>query len=112
MKTSREIAEKFSSICISAYEYLQMYKTMREYQINDKNGIWGKIGIILHHNWVLQIAKLHDRKEQYGHDTFSLEYFVDYVNKPNFTNSCNKFSEDNARDSDHQTLHFKVPGTR
>ncbi len=95
MVMTRKIAESFSSLCISAYEYLQMYKTMREYKIDDKTNIWGKIGIILRHHWVLQIAKINDPKRHGNDYNFSLEYFIDHINKANFTDSYNRFLKDN-----------------
>lgn len=90
-------AESFSSLCISAYECLQMYKIMCEYKIDDKSGIWARFGTILHHNWVLQIAKIND-PEKHGKDynyNFSLAYFVARVNKASYTYSYNRFQEDN-----------------
>ncbi len=91
----KKIAESFSSICISAYECWQMYKIMSEYKIDDKSGIWGKIGTSLHHYFNLQITKIND-PEKHGKDyNFSLSYFVTHVNKASYTGSYNKFLEDN-----------------
>ena len=91
----RETAESFSSVCISAYECLQMYKIMCEYKIDDESGIWRRFGTILQHYWVLQIAKIND-PEKHGKDyNFSLAYFVARVNKASYTGSYNKFLEDN-----------------
>ena len=90
-----KIAQSFSSLCISAYECLQMYKIMCEYKIDDKSDIWGRFGTILQHYWVLQIAKIND-PEKHGKDyNFSLAYFVARVNKASYTGSYNKFLEDN-----------------
>ena len=91
----KKIAESFSSICISAYEFWQMYKIMYEYKIDDKSGIWGKIGTSLHHYFNLQITKIND-PEKHGKDyNFSLAYFVAHVNKDSYTDSYKKFLEDN-----------------
>ncbi len=91
----KKTAESFSSLCIYAYECWQMYKIMCEYKIDDKSGIWRRLGIILQHYWVLQIAKIND-PEKHGKDyNFSLEYFVARVNKASYTGSYNKFLEDN-----------------
>ncbi len=100
----KKTAESFSSICISACECWQMYEIMyeytRKYKIadKDKSGVWGKFGTILHHYWVLQIAKIND-SEKYGKDgkdyNFSLAYFVARVNKASYKGSYNKFLEDN-----------------
>ena len=95
LNKERELAESFSSLCISAYECLQMYKIMREYKIDDKSGIWARFGTILQHHWVLQIAKIND-PEKHGKDyNFSLAYFVARVNKASYKCSYNKFLEDN-----------------
>ena len=68
---------------------------MREYKIDDKSGIWARLGTILYHNWVLQIAKIND-PEKHGKDyNFSLAYFVARVNKASYTGFYNKFLEDN-----------------
>ncbi len=91
----KKTAESFSSLCISAYECLQMYKIMCEYKIDDESGIWGRFGTILQHYWVLQIAKIND-PEKHGKDyNFSLAYFVAYVNKDSYTDSYKKFLGDN-----------------
>jgi len=91
----KKTAESFSSLCISAYECLQMYKIMCEYKIDDESGIWGRLGTILQHYWVLQIAKIND-PEKHGKDyNFSLAYFVARVNKGSYKCSYNKFLEDN-----------------
>ena len=95
MVMMEKTAESFSSLCISAYECLQMYKIMCEYKIDDKSDIWGRFGTILQHYWVLQIAKIND-PEKHGKDyNFSLAYFVARVNKASYTGSYNKFLEDN-----------------
>ena len=95
MLKMKKTAETFSSLCISTYECWRMYKIMCEYKIDDKSGIWARFGTILQHYWVLQIAKINDPK-QYGEDyNFSLEYFVDYVNKDSYKDSYDKFREDN-----------------
>ncbi len=92
----KKIAESFSSLCISAYECLQMYKIMREYKIDDESGIWGRLGTILQHYWVLQIAKINDPKEYREDYNFSLAYFVDcVVKKDSYKDSYNKFRENN-----------------
>ena len=94
-KLKKEIAEPFSNVCISAYECWQMHKIMCEYEIDDKSGIWGRFGTILHHYLVLQIAKINDREKHGKNYNFSLAYFVACVNKANYTGSYNKFLEDN-----------------
>lgn len=101
----KKTAESFSSLCISAYECLQMYKIMyeytRKYKIDekDKSGIWARFGPVLHHNWVLQIAKINDPKEHIKKHckdyNFSLAYFVAIVNKDSCTSLYTKFLEDN-----------------
>ena len=95
LNKEKKTAESFSSVCISAYEDWQLYKIMCEYKIDDKSGIWRRFGPILHHHWVLQIAKIND-PEKHGKDyNFSLAYFVARVNKASYTGSYNKFLEDN-----------------
>ena len=93
--TAEQIAQSFSSFCISAYECLQMYKIMCVYKINDNSGIWGKFGTILQHYWVLQVAKINDPIEYNKNYNYSLAYFVDYVNRVSYTDSYNKFLEYN-----------------
>lgn len=102
LNKEKEIAESFSSLCISAYECWQMYKIMCEYKIDDESGIWGRLGPILHHYFYLQIAKINDPiakindPKKHGKDyNFSLAYFVARVNKASYTGSYNKFLEDN-----------------
>jgi hypothetical protein len=95
MVVARETAESFSSLCISAYKDLQMYKTMREYSISDNSGIWARLGITLMHHWVLQVAKINDPKNHGKDYNFSLAYFIASVNNANYTDSYNKFLEDN-----------------
>jgi len=95
LNKEREIAESFSSLCISAHECWQMYKIMCEYKIDDESGIWGRFGTILHHYWVLQIAKINDPEKHGKNTNFSLEYFVARVNKASYTGSYTKFLEDN-----------------
>ncbi len=100
LNKENEIAESFYNLCSSAYECLQMYKIMFEYKdkIDDKSGIWGRFGTILHHYWILQIAKIND-PEKHGKDcNFSLAYFVarvNRVNKDSYRGSYDKFREDN-----------------
>jgi coenzyme F420-reducing hydrogenase alpha subunit len=91
------IVKSFSDSCNLAYECWQMHKIMCEYKdkIKDNSGIWARFGTILHHYLILQIAKINDR-EKHGKDyNLSLKYFVDYVNKASYTDSYNKFLEDN-----------------
>ncbi len=94
----KEIAESFSSLCISAYECLQMYKIMWEYKIDDESGIWERFGTILQHYWVLQIAKINEPKEFCEDLYFFLTYFFYcVVKKDSYKNSYNKFREDNKK---------------
>jgi len=66
-----------------------MYKIMRECNINDNSGIWGRFEDILHHYSILQIAKIND-PEKHGKDyNFSLANFVARVNKPSYSDSHN-----------------------
>ena len=72
-----------------------MYNIRCDYQINEKSGIWERYGIILHHNWILQIAKSNEPETHGKDNNFSLAYFVACVDKPRYTDSYNKFLEDN-----------------
>ena len=96
MAMMEKTAELFSNFCISAYECWQMYNIMRDYNIADKSGIWKRFGTILPHSFILHIAKIND-PEKYGKDyNLSLAYFVACVNKSSYTDSYNKFLEDNG----------------
>jgi hypothetical protein len=95
LNKEKEMAKSFYSLCSLAYECWQMYKIMYEYKIDDKSGIWGRFGTILRHYFVLQITKINE-PEKHGKDyNFSLAYFVACVNKASYTDSYNKFREDN-----------------
>ena len=72
-----------------------MYKIMWEYKIDDNSGIWEKIGTSLHHYFNLQITKINDPAKHGKDYNFSLAYFVAYVDKDSYTDSYNKFLEDN-----------------
>ncbi len=90
-----KIVKSFSDRCNLAYEYWQMHKIMCEYKIDDNSGIWARLGTILQHYLILQIAKIND-PEKYGKDyNLSLEYFVVRVNKSSYRDSYNKFRKDN-----------------
>ena len=72
-----------------------MYKIMCEYKIDDNSGIWEKIGTSLHHYFNLQITKINDPAKHGKDYNFPLAYFVAYVDKDSYTDSYNKFIEDN-----------------
>jgi len=95
LNKENEIAESFSNLCSSAYECWQMYRIMCEYKIDDKSGIWGRFGAILHHYTILQIAKINDRKKHGKDYNLSLAYFVGRVNKCSCRDSYNKFLANN-----------------
>ncbi len=88
-------AESFSNLCSLAYEYWQMHKIMCQYKIDDKSGIWARLGTILQHYLILQIAKINDPQKHAKDYNLSLAYFVARVNKSSYCDSYNKFREDN-----------------
>ena len=74
----KEVHELFIEHCWWAYECWQMHELMCDYEANDPEGIWARMGIILHEYTVLQIAKINDPAESGGDSNLSLEYFVNH----------------------------------
>ena len=74
----KEVHELFIDHCYWAYECWQMHELMCDYNVNDPEGIWARMGIIIKEYTVLQIAKINDPAESGEDNNLSLEYFVDH----------------------------------
>ena len=96
MVTVNRAAKSFSDLCIYAYECWQMYKTMYMYKDKIKSNIWDKLGGILHEYSFLQVAKINDREKHAKDYNLSLAYLIARVKDASYTNSYNKFRDDNS----------------
>lgn len=80
------------------YECWKMYNTIIEYEvgIEEAEGIWDKIGLIISEYVLLQIAKINDPAESNRNNNLSLEWFIKVCVKSNkATQLYEKFRSDN-----------------